>query len=615
MTKPLNTKSFLQENTLPVLNLAVISAITIFLIGRDLPYVGFDHDYFMPRMLDAYLHQKINGFQIQWYTPSFGGGLPAYPNPQDIQHSLPQLLMLVFNPWLSLMLSLFFYSSVGYIAFYLLLKNEYGFEKKASTLGAGLILANGFYIEHAVVGHVNFQQFPLLGVILYLMFSRKTKSLLAGVLLGMTIALIINQAGFYILFIFILSLVLILPMTGLLAPQVINWRRLLITSLTGVFLALLLSASKLSAVYSFMRFFPREAGDFYQKTYVQGVLGFAAQMAGCGLAIPYYLLTGKDLAEISRFLQQTTGSIYGIWESDISISPAVFLLIVFGIVMALKSLPEMTWSKFSWRKFTAFVFLLFGIWLATDFTLAQGVLYNLIKPLPVIKSLHVNVRFAAAFIFPLSLLGAYIFDIFIKSNRRMSQAAFIILNLLTVSFLSFYLLVPAREQHRSFNINASMKVYSKIDKGEQFPIQKIATVNDKDVFLKNASNIGELSEPLFGYKLEHFNPGVQTGSIFAVEAGYYNMTNPASYVFPKENNLQLFERFRVDQKESLKLFANHRQTAFNISTGQKIADILSMATLIALCLYFVLIMARNVLFPISKQFNINAINNDMDFKD
>ncbi len=36
----------------------------------DLPLVGHDYRYFIPRMLDTELHFRINGLQMQWYSTS-----------------------------------------------------------------------------------------------------------------------------------------------------------------------------------------------------------------------------------------------------------------------------------------------------------------------------------------------------------------------------------------------------------------------------------------------------------------------------------------------------------------------------------------------------------------
>ena len=585
MLKALNIITILQDRFFPLLYLLVISTITIFMVSRDIPRVGHDYGYHIPRMLDAYLHQEINGFEIQWFTPSFGGGLPSYPNPQDIQYSLPQLLMFILNPWVSLMLSLFIYSSIGFISFYFLLKNECRLSKNASLLGAIFILANGFYVEHAIVGHVGFQQFPLLGVIFYLMFSKKIKPIPSGIFLGATIALIVHQSGFYVIVIFLLSLLIMIPLMSLLVPQVVHGRRWILACLTGTLVAFLLSASKLSAVYSFMRFFPRQVSDVYGKTYFQGILGIVLQMAGCMVLIPYYLLTGKELSEISVLFHRATGANYGIWETDISISPAIFLLLFLGIISVFRSLPKMKGLKSSQGKIAPLAFLLFGIWLAADFTLSQGWLYQFINSLPIIRSLHVNVRFASAFIFPLSFLGAYIFDTYSRIDRRITRRAFILINFFALSFLPFYLFLPPQEHHRSFNLNSSMWTYAQIKQGERFPIQEIVNVVDSNVFKKNASNFQKLREPLFGYGLEYFNPRLQIGPVFEVNNGCYNMTNPVSYVFPEDNNLQQFDCFLVDQKENLELFINRKQPVFNLPARQKIADIFNLIALAALISY------------------------------
>ena len=50
------------------------------------------------------------GLIIQWYTPSFVGGRPVYPNPQDLQFSLPQFLLWIVNPWIAILASMLFLS-------------------------------------------------------------------------------------------------------------------------------------------------------------------------------------------------------------------------------------------------------------------------------------------------------------------------------------------------------------------------------------------------------------------------------------------------------------------------------------------------------------------------
>jgi hypothetical protein len=584
----LKNKKYIREFIFPALSLIFIVGITVFIINRYFPRIGHDYRYHIPRMLDTYLYSQANGLSIQWYTPSFGGGLPAHPNPLNIQYSLPQLLMSVLNPWWALMFSLMVYSSIGFITFYFFLKDELKLSNYASSLGATFILANGFYVEHAIVGHIGYQQFPLLGLILYLAFTKKLDWLATSVLLGIIGALIINQAGFYLIVIFILSLAITIPLIYLLTPQIFDWRRMIFSFSIGVFFAILLSASKLSAIYSFMRFFPRSIFDDYGKTYIQGLFGMAIQLLGCFMVIPYYLLTGKDLKGLPQFFQGITGaSYYGIWETDISISPSLVLLLAAGVIN-LAFFARNKYFRFSKENLIAVLFLFFGIWLASDFTLAQGWLYQAIKPLPVITSLHVNVRFASVFILPVAFLGAYIFNTLYKGKESASLAPFLFLNILAILSLFVYLPLGRYFHRRNFNIAPSLSTYSQISSGHDFSVSNISDVSDDKVFPSKSSNLYKMDEAIFGYWLEYFKPDLHPGDIFEISGGYYNMTNPASYVFPAENNLQPFERFRVDQLTELEHFVSRKQFNLKISVLQQASNYLSLAAITGLLLYIII---------------------------
>ena len=73
---------------LVITNLVIISWVVIRFLNLTYPIVGHDYDLAIPSMLDTYLHYIVNGISIQWYTPTFGGGLPAFPDPNNVQFSL-----------------------------------------------------------------------------------------------------------------------------------------------------------------------------------------------------------------------------------------------------------------------------------------------------------------------------------------------------------------------------------------------------------------------------------------------------------------------------------------------------------------------------------------------
>ena len=114
MANPINMKKTLFVILLIVLNILVIGAFIIWYCNRTYPMIGHDYRLFMPYMIDSYLHQKINGLTVQWYTPSFAGGRPVYSSPEDFQFSLPQFLLWVVNPWIAILASLLIFSTIGF---------------------------------------------------------------------------------------------------------------------------------------------------------------------------------------------------------------------------------------------------------------------------------------------------------------------------------------------------------------------------------------------------------------------------------------------------------------------------------------------------------------------
>lgn len=584
--------AYIKEFSVPGLFLAVLVGLMIFIVGKYYPKVGHDYGFFIPRMLDTHLHHKVNGLGIQWYTPNFAAGTPAYPNPQYIQYSLPQFLMFVVNPWTALMLSLVTYAAIGFTGFYLFLRYEMGWIRNASALGASFILANGFFVDHAIAGHVGFQGFPLLGAIFFLLFSKRINSLLAGILIGIIVAMIVNQAGFIILIIFGLSLLITLPVIYLLRADLLNLK-FFITSLLGALSAVLLSISKISAVLAFMRFFPRLIEDDYGKTYSQGLIGLLKQLTAFNFVIPYHLFTDGKIEQIAVFLQKATGTDFGVWENNISLSPGLIILLILGAGFAIFRISR---AKLHISISKGFAILLLGmaLWLVTDMSLAQGWLFGLVKPLPVISSLHANIRYTAAFIFPLAILGASIFHEIFKDRKFGNQAMFVILVLSTLGMLRLYLVIPQDTYDRSYKISSSLATYARLDKGWNPALQTVSDITDIETFELQSSNLVP-QDPIFGYQGEYFKPQVIPGPIMQIRDRHYNMTNPASYVFPKENNLQPFEPFRENEKKDLELFINHKQPNLKISNWQRLANRVNLIAFIVTFLYLIFIVVKEIL--------------------
>src|SRR5262245_14567880 len=93
------------DSILPHLFGIGVILIIIAIINRDYPYVGHDYRFFIPRIIDTNLHTRLNGLSIQWYTPSFGGGLPAFANPQHMEYSVLQWLAYFMDLWTAILIT------------------------------------------------------------------------------------------------------------------------------------------------------------------------------------------------------------------------------------------------------------------------------------------------------------------------------------------------------------------------------------------------------------------------------------------------------------------------------------------------------------------------------
>jgi hypothetical protein len=95
-------------------------------------------------------------------------------------------------------------------------------------------------------------------------------------------------------------------------------------------------------------------------------------------------------------------------------------------------------------------------------------------------------------------------------------------------------------------------------------------MNDYEVFQAQASNVAHHYDPLLGEN--SFHPLVHEGSVFDIQNGFYNMTDPTGYVFPTENNSRLFSRIPVSDKSKLVDFINRRQPDWKLPLIQIALD-------------------------------------------
>jgi hypothetical protein len=580
-----NRGAGLMERAAPVLCGAAVIAVLLALISRDYPLVGHDFAYFIPRLLDTDLHLRINGPSIQWYTPTFGGGLPAFANPQHLEYSLPQALLYVTGPWPAILLATTIVSALGYAACYAFLSGTLGLERVPSALGAAFFIGNGFFIEHLIAGHVNYQLFPMAAVILYVLTNRTQRTLTNGCLAALSVAMIIHQAGSFLLILTAGSIVLAGQVVYLIDRRRVAWDAALGACVVAVPLSLGIAGSKVFAVQSLMRQFPREVADTYPVGMLHGLAGLASQLAGGMTIIPALMLAGRGPQQVDGALVRMTGASWRVWETDTGLSPVLLIVLLIGLVQLLWSIRKRGMSRPAVD--TTLMLIVLGVtaWIAVEATLAKGLVYPALRTLPILRSLHVNTRIAAVFILPLSIVGAFLLNRWYAQRPRRWHVAAVLC--LTLASPLIYLVLPGKTHLRSFDLSSSIRDHQRIRNGDRFPITRIADVWDVDTFAAQSSSIYPY-EPLFGYYLEVFAPRTHVGSIYDERDGQLNMTNPASLVFPELNHLRPFDLIRADDRANLERLATRRQPDWKIPPIIQWLNILAVATL-AVCIVIPLV--------------------------
>lgn len=575
----------------------------ISLSNKTYPLIGNDFGYFVPRLLDSYLHYKVNGLSIQWYTPTFGSGMPAYPNPQHMQFTLAELLMICMVPGDAIWISTGFFILIGFISSYFLFEDVFGFKPFPSALGSIILNVNGFILSHTIVGHLGYQAFPLLPFLLLGLFHPSIKPLYKSILLALILSINIHGGGFYVIAIYLLSMIATIPILLIRRPQILNWKNLgQILALTTVF-TFMLSGSKLYAISSFIRWFPREIEDNYIVNLLQGLYGIFLQFFGSSILLTAQRFFGfADLADYIKFTQSTYGDRYGLWEFDTSSSPAIVIVWILALLVYIFSANKSRPSK---RTILLMAISLAGLWLITEFRLTNGFIYPYLRRLPLIKSLHVNLRFAAAYLLPLSTLTVFGFDYLLAKLKSgpASLLFFLLLSITSLIPLNNYVSIPVKFYQSEFNIRQADIIYNNMRAGETYPIRSnIFEIFDIDTFQNNASSLSPY-EPIFGYKLENFHPLTHPGPVSQIENNYFNVTNPASFVFPEENNLTIFERISTEEQDKFDQFINHKQPNWNRPIIQKILDLLMLCSALLVSLIGII----NLGYYVKKKFSRTAI--------
>ena len=300
---------------------------------------------------------------------------------------------------------------------------------------------------------------------------------------------------------------------------------------------------------------------------------------------------------------------YKFWELDSSIAPGLTILLGIGVLIGIFRRPHFEMRKGVIKKTIPLICLLLAISLAVEFSIAKGILYQQLSKLPVLESLHADTRFTASFILPLAIIGAKTFDVwtFKWKSEFTIFIAFAILSGISLASMWSYYFMPLDIQARFYDITSINETYKLASTGRAFTVHKIVPdMNDYEVFILGSSNTNHHYDPLFRDDNSLLTPLVHAGSVFDVQDGYFNMTDPSGLVFPEVNGSKFFERIPVSDYKKLLDFINRRPSDWKLPLAQIILDWAAGITfLLETCAFLVYLVVKGIPFLNSSRFMLS----------
>ena len=234
----------------------LLLCIQTWLLNSHYPYIASDMYYYLTRLIDSYIHIKINGiFSVEWWSPTFGGGIPAFPNPLHLQFCITPYLLFFFSPWVSCQITYLIMAFLGYylIYNYITKHTNWGF---LSAICAALIFAtNGYFLNHILIGHLNYSSFTIIAIVPFLISSSWSIKKCV-IIVSASITYLVYSAGFPTIFLFYVSLGQLFFFLPIIKKEIFPLRitKLLFFSHIIIFGLVI---SKITAVTLHMEVFPR----------------------------------------------------------------------------------------------------------------------------------------------------------------------------------------------------------------------------------------------------------------------------------------------------------------------------------------------------------------------
>ena len=496
-------------------------------------------------------------------------------------YSVLQLLSLHFDVWIAMQLAMGIAMVVGYFGWYLFGRDVISLRWNIAHVFALVVIAHGFHLMHMMVGHAIYHLMPLMGWLLWLIFERSKdtwKSLsVKAAAFGFITANILYSGGFMVGVFTIAVFVVLLPLELILHIHEIRDRsRVLFLRIAACGLsALLMTAGKLYAVFSMMRFFPRNL-PFDQLADGSSTLGYIATALW---AFPQ----SEGLFE--KYGLPDWGAIH---EYSMALSPIVAIGLLCGLWLIVKNRTRV----FQYSSIPVFVCSIILILLFVQLIQGHGPLVTPLEELPIFSSLRMNTRFLYPFSIVLSAIALWNVNHITRhsptyakasAGRQLSTINYQLATLLFFSLAYTPLLLDVRPP-RSLDYT-EVQHHLEVNKG--FLGLDVNTVIDmrgtgqaEFVPLFAGANHVYCEEPLLWGDTPDREPLVE-GDVYLGWNSRLNMYNPACFIFPEANDCEPGDRILVSDKVNLDRFTQGELATWKVPLMQSILHWISLLTFIS----------------------------------
>jgi hypothetical protein len=548
--------------------------------------MGHDYALFLPKLLDGYLWFSTNGiFAIPWFTPSFCGGIPLFPDPQSLYYSIPQFLSFFINPITSVYITVILFAVSGFLGFYLLLRRVFTTGPWLALFGGGLFLFNGFYIHRMIIGHLTYHPFMLIPLIAFFLLHsvpegqspRSRQGVFDSVMAGILLAYMF-QAGMVNVTLPAVGSVMVI---GLIYETLRNpkgqfwWRLIGAAGVAGV-----LCSGKLVAALAYLQYFGR---DMYQLPGTRTLTDALLIVLRSLFVTPALRLANESLVNVQWGLDRHE------FEFGVTFVPLVWLL---GGAMTILYRARVQGVRYQWPPGQWWRLAIIGglLFLPICLNYYTPTWNAHLKHLPILKNSTSLFRWVSLYIPVVILLTVLAGEVMLCSSTYQahivgaSLAIVVVLNL--GADRQFY-------HAQTYDPHQVLRSYAAVQRQEWTPrITHIAVYTDplgraimpqarNDALTQGHSQL-LCYEPLFGYRLERFPiKALYPGPVLSVREGHLNLKNPACYVYPLVNECEPGDHFSVHQQEAAAAFTAYKPIPFRLPAWQKTANIFNLLAAIS----------------------------------